>query len=71
MFPDKAVLYLCAIEDEEYKQDKIECASVILLCIKLCEKMPYFIVYDLIRLEQRLWVQHACYQANRIGRAAC
>jgi hypothetical protein len=25
MFPDKAVLYLCAIEDEEYKQDKIEC----------------------------------------------
>lgn len=24
MFPDKAVLYMCAIEDEEYKQDKIE-----------------------------------------------
>ncbi len=26
IFPDKATLLLCGIEDEEYKEDKIECA---------------------------------------------
>jgi type I protein arginine methyltransferase len=25
IFPDKASLYLCAIEDSEYREDKINC----------------------------------------------
>lgn len=27
IFPDKATLYVCAIEDRQYKEDKINCES--------------------------------------------
>ena len=33
MLPDKTSLYLTAIEDAEYKDDKIECEKINLLLI--------------------------------------
>lgn len=29
IFPDTATLYLAAIEDQDYKEEKINCASVV------------------------------------------
>lgn len=30
MFPDRATLFICAIEDRQYKDEKINCKSIIL-----------------------------------------
>jgi protein arginine N-methyltransferase 1 len=35
ILPDKATLYLCAIEDEEYKHEKIDCA-LLYLSVYIC-----------------------------------
>jgi len=32
MFPDRATLYICAIEDRQYKDDKITC-KFIFVCV--------------------------------------
>lgn len=32
MFPDRATLFLCAIEDRQYKDEKINCECCFLLC---------------------------------------
>ena len=32
MFPDKACLYLCGIEDRQYKEEKIYCKPIPLFC---------------------------------------
>ena len=29
LFPDKATIYLAAIEDQDYKEEKINCKSII------------------------------------------
>lgn len=37
MFPDKASLYICAIEDRQYKEEKIFCKFLIIqstVCVK-------------------------------------
>jgi hypothetical protein len=34
MFPDKAIVYVAAIEDEEYKESKIECACTCSACMQ-------------------------------------
>jgi len=31
LFPDKATMYMCAIEDGEYKEEKIACACAVML----------------------------------------
>ena len=36
IFPDTATLYLAAIEDQEYKEDKINCLSV---CLSPCPSL--------------------------------
>jgi hypothetical protein len=36
MFPDKATLYLSAIEDSEYKEDKINCELSLSLSVCVC-----------------------------------
>lgn len=35
ILPDKAILFLTAIEDAEYKEDKIECESVFVFLLVL------------------------------------
>lgn len=41
IFPDKAVLYLTAIEDGDYKEEKIncECVAFVLLLLRNCERI--------------------------------
>lgn len=40
MFPDRASMYICAIEDREYKDDKINC-KFMQKCSKVgAEKKP-------------------------------
>ena len=36
MLPDKAVLYMCAIEDGEYKADKVIVSLYVCVCVYVC-----------------------------------
>lgn len=47
VFPDKATLVVSAIEDSEYKEDKINCEFEILIAL-----------YLLVRVGQCVWVRH-------------
>ena len=50
MFPDKAIVYVAAIEDEEYKNSKIECEcrrppiGAVLLFLVLDGTLCYLVV---------------------------
>ena len=48
VLPDKASLYLTAIEDAEYKEDKIECEPIEIFKIYLSRIFPcsvYFCIF--------------------------
>ena len=40
IFPDKATMYICAIEDQEYKEEKINCACSYSKGFPRCDSPP-------------------------------
>jgi type I protein arginine methyltransferase len=42
MLPDKAVLYLCGIEDEEYRREKVS-RTVVAVCRIICARLSLFL----------------------------
>ena len=46
MFPDKAQLFVCAIEDRQYKEDKIYCRLLLLLLLFISSLRVDLAVYD-------------------------
>jgi len=48
VLPDRASLHLTAIEDAEYKEDKIECKFGSTWCIKLVEHVLYWKFQDVL-----------------------
>ena len=44
IFPDNASLYICAIEDQEYKEEKINCACS--FTVNFGASLDFFLVWD-------------------------
>jgi protein arginine N-methyltransferase 1 len=64
LFPDQASIYIAAIEDEDYKAEKIDCEWAL--------RLPAFFDSDRsISLGQRLRLRLLVYQGYRPPRAAC
>ena len=66
IFPDVATLYLAAIEDSEYKEEKINC-----MCFPsvTTPSLPLIVRSD--SLGQRVWVRLLVHQRNRASRTSC
>jgi hypothetical protein len=66
LFPDHAIMYLAAIEDQDYKEEKINCVSYL-----LSSPRPVHTLRFCHSLGQRLRIRLLVYQGHRVARTPC
>lgn len=71
IFPDHATLYLAAIEDQDYKEEKINCEWRLSTAHFTCSMLTYlptaYVILLLDSLGQCLWVRLLVHQRHRVA----